>query len=338
MSVIKNNKAYGIKVMVEQPELVDVTITENGVYTHTGNYGYDEVNVNVQPNLQNKTVNQNGTVTADQGYDGLGTVTVNVSIPEEPFYVEDISGLPNTLNITMADATCPTIEVYKSTDATNWTSMGTTAVGTPLTASIAPFGKLYLKATTNKWSGTEWEAANKIECSGWFGVGGNIMSLLVGDNYVNATLSDSNTDAFKFLFAVSSNNVLKETAKLKFPSNTVSGCYNRMFCYCTLNTVPELPATTLAPDCYQGMFQYGETKASPVLPATTLAYGCYAYMFFSTNVVGVVTYAQDISATECTSGWLESVSGTGDFYNLGGATYPSGANGIPDGWTEHNSL
>ena len=338
MSVIKNNKTYGIKVMVEQPELVDVTITENGVYTHTGNYGYDEVTVNVQPNLQNKTVTQNGNVTADQGYDGLGTVSVNVTTPEEPFYVEDVSGLPNTLSIRMVDATCPTIEVYKSTDATNWTSMGTTAVGTPLTASIAPFGKLYLKATANKWSGTEWEAVNLIECSGWFGVGGNIMSLLVGDNYENATLSDSNVEAFKFLFCDSSDNKLIEAGKLKFPSNTVSGCYNRMFCNCSLNTVPELPATTLAPACYSGMFQYSATKTSPVLPAETLAYGCYANMFYATNVSGVVTYAQDISAEECLSGWLEGVSGTGDFYNLGGATYTSGANGIPEGWTEHNSL
>lgn len=33
----------------------------------------------VEPNLQDKTVTENGTVTADAGYDGLGTVIVNVT-------------------------------------------------------------------------------------------------------------------------------------------------------------------------------------------------------------------------------------------------------------------
>lgn len=56
------------------------TVTQNGTYDTTTN---DEIVVDVQgggtPNLQNKTVTQNGTYTADAGYDGLGTVMVNVS-------------------------------------------------------------------------------------------------------------------------------------------------------------------------------------------------------------------------------------------------------------------
>jgi len=52
------------------------SITANGTYDTTTN---DEVVVNVAPNLQSKTVTQNGTVTPDQGYDGLSSVVVNVS-------------------------------------------------------------------------------------------------------------------------------------------------------------------------------------------------------------------------------------------------------------------
>lgn len=51
-------------------------ITQNGTHDVTQ---YASANVNVQPNLQSKTATQNGTVTPDQGYDGMSSVVVNVS-------------------------------------------------------------------------------------------------------------------------------------------------------------------------------------------------------------------------------------------------------------------
>lgn len=51
-------------------------VTANGTYDTTTN---DEVVVRVTSNLQSKTVTENGTVTPDQGYDGLSSVVVNVS-------------------------------------------------------------------------------------------------------------------------------------------------------------------------------------------------------------------------------------------------------------------
>ena len=69
-----------------QPKSSTITITENGVY-NPADYQtefFNEVTVNVQPNLQNKdvTITKNGTttITKDNGYDGLGNVTVTTNV------------------------------------------------------------------------------------------------------------------------------------------------------------------------------------------------------------------------------------------------------------------
>lgn len=76
------------------PILQNKTITENGSYTADQNYnGLGTVIVNVQGgtiNNQDKTITQNGTYTADQGYTGLGTVDVNVPITNTSEYSNDL--------------------------------------------------------------------------------------------------------------------------------------------------------------------------------------------------------------------------------------------------------
>ena len=64
------------------PKLQDKTVTESGTVTADEGYaGLGSVTVEVEstePKLQEKTVTTNGEVTADSGYDGLSKVTVNV--------------------------------------------------------------------------------------------------------------------------------------------------------------------------------------------------------------------------------------------------------------------
>jgi hypothetical protein len=114
-------------------------------------------------------------------------------------------------------------------------------------------------------------------------------------------------------------------------------CYSFMFNYCTnLVNAPELPATTLANGCYATMFQSCTSLTSaPELPATTLAYECYHYMFNCCSKLNNITMlATDISATNCLYNWVYGVSSTGTFTKHKDMTLlPSGAGGIPSGWT-----
>lgn len=145
-------------------------------------------------------------------------------------------------------------------------------------------------------------------------------------------------------------------------------CYDSMFKGCTsLTTVHKLPATTLANSCYQYMFDGCSaltTVPSDMLPATTARDYCYQYMFNNCsslveapviNITSAFTKSFYYMFCNCGSlnkvttyltyyynrqftSWLSGVSATGDFYNLGGATFNTGTDGIPSGWTEHTSM
>ena len=119
------------------------------------------------------------------------------------------------------------------------------------------------------------------------------------------------------------------------------GCYAYMLRDCTrLTKAPELPAVTLASSCYQNMF-YGCTalRESPTLSAHTLAYNCYYRMFYGcTRLNRITMLAVDISANGCLTEWTKNVSATGTFVkNTAMTTLPSGASGIPTGWTTQDA-
>ncbi len=117
-------------------------------------------------------------------------------------------------------------------------------------------------------------------------------------------------------------------------------CYQQMFDECTsLATAPALPATTLASWCYYGMFRNcKELTTAPELPATILKYTCYKQMFKGcTKLNSVTCLATDISASDCTADWLDGVATTGTFTQAPGVAWPTGANGIPNGWVVKGS-
>ena len=195
---------------------------------------------------------------------------------------------------------------------------------------------------------------------------GNIMSLLLSDNFMGVTaLLES------CLYGLFQNcEWLIDAQNLVLPATTlVEGCYSNMFngcinlvyapkvlpattlansCYesmfysCTsLVTAPELPATTLADSCYFYMFEYCESLVTaPELPATTLANSCYESMFdgcTSLNYVKAI-FTTDISQNNSyTNGWLSDVSATGTFVGNAEASwldnFTKSVSTVPEGWT-----
>ena len=131
----------------------------------------------------------------------------------------------------------------------------------------------------------------------------------------------------------------------ELPATTLDeNCYYGMFFVCTsLANAPALPATTLAVGCYQHMFEgcTSLTKA-PALPATTLAVRCYQFMFGGCSWLNEVhcnmpsSYSSRTIEKTYAYSWLKDVSSTGTFYTNADANWPSGASGIPEGWTRSN--
>ena len=79
MSIIRNNKNYGTELRYQEPNLEDMSITTNGEYTAEEGYdGLGTVTVNVQPNLTTLNATTNNTYTPTAPVQGYNEVVVNV--------------------------------------------------------------------------------------------------------------------------------------------------------------------------------------------------------------------------------------------------------------------
>ena len=131
---------------------------------------------------------------------------------------------------------------------------------------------------------------------------------------------------------------LLENGPEELPATTLTRwCYDQMFKYChSLQKAPELPATTLPYACYDRMFyDCSSLTTAPELPAPTLTMFCYFQMFKGcTSLNYIKCLATDISATDCTLNWVDSVSSTGTFIkDVSMQNWTIGVDGIPNGWT-----
>ena len=143
---------------------------------------------------------------------------------------------------------------------------------------------------------------------------GNVMSLLKGKDGLEGATAIEAKNAFYGLFAGADKLVNNDERLLVLPATTLTeGCYQDMFNGCKgIEKAPELPAPTLVKDCYQEMFA-----------------GCSKLKY-------VKCLATDISAENCTKGWLTNAGteATGEkvLETLVPMT-PNSDDGVPTSWT-----
>ena len=147
---------------------------------------------------------------------------------------------------------------------------------------------------------------------------GNVMSLLKGKDGLEGATAIEAKNAFYGLFAGADKLVNNDERLLVLPATTLTeGCYQDMFNGCKgIEKAPELPAPKLEKNCYQEMF-----------------YDC-------AKLNHVKCLATDISAENCTKGWLTNAGteATGEkVLETAVPMTPNSDDGVPTSWTEQKA-
>jgi len=246
--------------------------------------------------------------------DSLGRVIWELDVPlkDDYFFIENISGNENRISFRKSLAGAIAIDIYFSRDQVNWQLLGTTdGSANPPTVTLNANERIFFKATASYWGDVSSNIYyDYISSTYEFNAGGNIMSLLYGDDFKNKYLPDRAT--FHSMF---NNSKIVSASKLALPENTQTKCYYNMFKNSiSLIKAPVLPSSYVSVNAYMEMFQ-----------------GC-------TSLNRIISYAKNAPSGDSFKNWVDGVSATGDFYNLGGYIFSTGSSGIPSGWTKHTSL
>lgn len=257
------------------------------------------------------------------------------------FYVESL-GDGNTISVKNysrggGNNVTPTLEY--STDKKTWNTITFDwTYGTQHTTELPILNtgeKMYFRNDTRKFSNSSYEYIS-FSSSVSSNVGGDIRTL---SNYLDVD-SETKPQPYMFCNLFYNNKNIVDASDLRLPYTTLaSNCFVSMFRECSsLTTAPtELPATTLANACYYNMFFFCSSLTTiPILYATKLETNSYTQMFnHCSKLKSITVYAEDISAKNCTDGWLSGVASTGTFNNMGLAPFKiESSSGIPSRWTE----
>lgn len=114
----------------------------------------------------------------------------------------------------------------------------------------------------------------------------------------------------------------------------VDSC-NSMFNGCTnLATVYDMSASTLSTQCFYSMFRNCTSLVNaPTFTATALTTSCCDSMFLGCTRLNYIKMLATTIPSGALSNWVNGVASSGTFIKAESATLPSGADGIPSGWS-----
>lgn len=192
-----------------------------------------------------------------------------------PFYIEPLEAL--TVKFSAA--------LSYSLDGATWSSLAANTA----TPTLAAGSRVYFRG--NGLAVNTTNGMGYFTISGACDIGGNIMSLVHGED-----LEDMTMQAYQF-YKIFRSAPIVDVNRLSLPADVlVERCYASMFSGCTnLINAPVLGATIMAKSCYNSMF-YNCTKLinAPALPALQLADSCYEYMF--QNCKGLINAPKELPA------------------------------------------
>lgn len=228
-----------------------------------------------------------------------------------------------------------TIQYSKNNGA--WTNITATTGSSGTSINVVSGDVLTFKGTNTNYGNGGTSIWNCFRySSAKFSVQGNIMSLVYGDNFIGQTAL---TGTYNFVRFFQNCNSIQSAENLVLPATVLTeGCYVSMFdTSSSLTKAPSsLPATTLAEKCYNNMFlKCSKITTAPELPAATLVSNCYNAMFNSCSSLKYIKClaTSGINTNNSTYIWVTSVGSGGTFVKKSGVTWPTGINGIPNGWT-----
>lgn len=174
-----------------------------------------------------------------------------------------------------------------------------------------------------------------FSASGLYDAMGNTMSLLYGDNYIGQTTLVGTYTFYQLWY--NDTHIHRADRMVLSALSMTQNCYRMMFFQCFhLITAPVINAIATANSCCYDMYQ----KCTRLLQASDLysailTPNCYRNMYNGCAQLSYIKMlATDISASFCLSAWVSNVSPTGTLVkNAAMTTLPTGASGIPSGWT-----